>query len=83
MNGTCTWRGTNPEGGARQGRSRYDAGSIASITEAYYRQGWRDLTVWLGWDPRGDEVAWIRTDPVDGTRTWWAEAAVRTQLEER
>jgi hypothetical protein len=87
---TCTWRGVNPEGGARQGRARYDPDSIAAITEAYYEDGWQYLTVWLGWDETGDVVARIRRDPETGRREWWAapgtvpaeaEAAVLTQLE--
>ena len=69
---TCTWRGINPEGGARGGRSRYNPASVASITENYYRQGWRELTVWMGWDETGDVVARIGDGP-DGERTWWAE----------
>ena len=72
MPDTCTWRGINPEGGARGGRSRYDAASVAAITENYYRQGWRELTVWMGWDETGDVVARIGAGP-DDERTWWAE----------
>lgn len=68
---TCTWRGINPDGGDRGGRVRYHPASIASITEAYYADGWQELTVWLGWDETGEVVARIETSG-DGNRTWWA-----------
>ena len=73
----CTWKGVNLSGMPRGGRTSYDPPRIAAVTEAYFRAGWRELTVWRGWDESGDPVARIATG-ADGKRTWWAESGETT-----
>ena len=73
------WRGTDRRGARRSGRVEFARlSSVATMTAARFRAGWRELTVVAGDGPvppgRGeDAVARIDRTAGRGQRVWWSE----------